>query len=339
MDFNLLERLCLANGVSGFENEVRGIILEEIKDCVDDVNVDIMGNISAFKKGRNTSKIRLLLSAHMDEVGFIINHITNDGFLKFSSIGSTLVLVLLGKKVSIGKNKIPGIIGLKPIHLSGESERKNIPNLDELFIDIGVSSKKEAEKYVKVGDYAVFNSIFYRQNSSIISKALDDRAGCAILIDLIKKDLEFDLYFSFVVQEEIGLRGAKTATYALKPDAAIVVESTTACDILGIESEKRICILGDGPVLAYADKMTIYDKKYVNSALNLAQSNGVKAQLKRFVSGANDCGEIHVSRSGVRSVSLSLPCRYLHSAFSVVNVNDIRATEDLLDLLYKDILA
>jgi endoglucanase len=339
LDLKLLEELCLSGGPSGFEDEVMGIVMDELKDHSADLNIDVMGNITGFKKGESYTKTKLLLSAHMDEVGFIVNYITDDGFLKFSTIGGISPLVLCGKKVLVGKNKIPGVIGLKPVHLvKQKDECENVPNADELCIDVGAKDREDAENSVNIGDFAVFDSIFQVQGSSIISKALDDRVGCALLVEFIKKKSPFDFFFSFSAQEEIGLRGAKAASYRINPDAAIVLEATTACDILGVKDEKKVCVLGDGPVLTYMDKTTVYSREYLNLANNLAKENKVKVQMKRLVSGGNDSGAIHVSRSGIKTISISLPCRYLHSAFSVIDLEDLKETERLLQLLFEAIL-
>jgi endoglucanase len=337
LNFNVLEKLCKANSPSGFENEVREIIIEEIKGCTDNVKIDNIGNLLVFKRGKATPNVKLLLSAHMDEVGFIVTDITKSGFLTFSPVGGIFPSAVYGNSVVVGKNRIKGVITTKPVHLLSAKESNAFCEFDELYIDIGAKDKDQAEKYVSFGDFVVFDSFFVADESIIKSKALDDRIGCAILIDMIKENLPFDIYFSFVVQEEVGLRGAKVAAYQIKPDACVVVEATTACDILNVSEEKVVCQLNKGAVVAFADKGTIYDRKYVNSALQIAKFNNLKVQLKKMVVGGNDSAAINVSGFGVRTIALSLPCRYLHTAFSAISVKDVENTERLLRLLCREI--
>lgn len=327
MNIDLLKRLCCAYGVSGNEDDVRNIIIEEIKDFADEIKVDNSGNIIVFKKGKNRATVKLMLSAHMDEVGFIITHITDEGLLKFSTIGGIDTRVICGKSVIIGKEHINGVIGAKPIHLLKSNQKEEAVPIDELYIDIGASSKQEALEYVSLGDFAYFYSIFDSSNGMIKAKAIDDRAGCLILIDMIKSDLEFDMFFTFVVQEEIGLRGAKTAAYQVNPDSAIVVESTTAADIPGVSKDKQVCQIGKGAVISFMDKSTIYDREYYNLAINIANKNNIAVQPKQAVAGGNDAGAIHVSRGGVRTLAVSLPCRYLHSPTSLISQSDFNSAK------------
>lgn len=329
-NLKMLKNLCTANGISGDEKKIRDIILSEISDFVDEYKVDNLGNIIAFKKGKNRAKSKLLISAHMDEVGFIVTYITNEGLLKFTNVGGIENKILCAKGVSIGKNHIEGVIGIKPIHLTNSDERKKTIPISSMYIDIGAKSKDDALKYVKPGDNIYFDSIFEESENSIKSKALDDRAGCFLLIDLIKTDISYDMYFSFVVQEEIGLRGATTAAYSVDPDFAIVVEATTACDIPGVEESKTVCKLGSGAVIPFMDRSTIYDKELYNLANDIALKSNIKVQAKQAVAGGNDAGAIHISRDGVRTICISVPCRYLHSAVSLIQKDDLKNSKDIL---------
>lgn len=328
-DFKLLEKLCLTNGISGDENTVREIILSEIKDYCEKVEIDNLGNIIAFKKGNASPSKKLMISAHMDEVGFIVTNITENGFLKFSTVGGIDEKVMLGKPVKIGKNLIPGVIGLKPIHLIEPPKRQDPVDLTEMYIDIGAENKNDALKYVNLGDPVYFDSTFEIENDIIKSKALDDRAGCFILIDLIKKELPFDVYFTFVTQEEIGLRGATVAAFNVNPDIAFVIEATTASDVPFSKEENFVCKINDGSVISFMDKATIYDRELCNKAFDTANENNIKVQHKKAVSGGNDSGAIHKSRSGVKTLSLSIPCRYLHSAMSLISTSDLLNVENL----------
>lgn len=328
-DWTFLKKLSEARGISGREEEVRELILKEIRPCADKIEITPLGNIIALKKGETKPKIRLMVSAHMDEVGLIVTHITDDGLLKFAPVGGIDRRILPGKSVTIGED-IRGVIGVKPIHMLTKDEREKSVPLKELYIDIGALSREEAEAAVKPGDEITFDSIFDTANGMVKGKALDDRAGCAILIDVMKRDLKYDTAFVFAVQEEVGLNGAKTAAYSVKPDAAIVVESTTAADVPGIDKDRQVCRLGAGPVISFMDKRTIYDRGYYGLAFKAAKKAGVKCQAKQAVAGGNDAGAIHTSRGGVRTIAVSLPCRYLHSPVGMIAQDDFLAAPKLI---------
>lgn len=321
-DFKLLEKLCTVEGISGDEGSVREIIINEIKPFADEIKTDNLGNIIVFKKGKNRAKAKLMLSAHMDEVGFMVTDITSDGYLKFDEVGGLDRRVVLGKTVTVGKNKVNGVIGVKPVHLSKSDERTAVPKYGEMYIDIGATSKDDELSVVSYGDSVNFNSIYENNGYTIKSKAIDDRFGCFALIELIKSELEYDMHFVFAVQEEVGLRGAKVAAYSVDPEFAIVVETTTAADIAGVEETRQVCNLGDGAVISVIDRRTIYDKRMSEMAFECAEETGAKAQYKRAVAGGNDSGVIHQSRGGVKTLAISLPCRYLHSSVTVANVSD-----------------
>ena len=337
MNNSLLKELCLTNGISGDESTVRDIILAEIKKFATDVKIDPLGNIIVFKKGKETPKNKLLISAHMDEVGFIVTEITSDGLIKFDEVGGIDRRVVLGDRVVIGKNKVNGVIMVKPIHLSKGDEQSAIPSYSDMHIDIGADSKDEAEKYVNYGDSICFVSFYQNNGETVMSKAIDDRAGCCMMIEMIKSELPYDMYFSFVVQEEVGLRGATTASFTVNPDFAIVLESTTACDVPGVEDTKQVCKVGSGAVVSFMDRRTIYDKKLVNLAFEIAKKNNYKVQYKKAVAGGNDAGAIQKSRNGVRTLALSIPCRYLHSPIGLISVKDYDDTYNIAFELAKTI--
>ena len=303
VDYALLKKLCLADGISGDEGSVRKIIIDEIKDLAE-WRVDSLGNLLVHKKGKATAKARLMLSAHMDEVGLMVTDITSDGFLKFDEVGGIDRRVLVGKQVAVGKNNVPGVIGIKPVHLCKGDENKTIPEYGDMYIDIGADSLEEALSVVNYGDSIHYVSDFIETETSINSKAIDDRFGCYFLIELIKSELDYDMDFAFVVQEEVGLRGAKTAAYT------------------EIDKSKQVCTLGGGAVISVMDRRTIYDKEMVSFAFDIAEQIGAKAQYKRAVAGGNDSGAIHQSRGGVRTLAISLPCRYLHAPSTVAAKSD-----------------
>ena len=230
----LIKELCNLSGVSGNETEVRNFIKEQITPYADEIKVDNIGNLIALKKGNSSKKV--MLSAHTDEVGFIISGINDKGFLEFKTVGGIDTRVIISKKVLVGTKKIPGVIGMKAIHLQKKSERETVPEVSSLYIDIGAKDKDEALEYVKIGDYVSFDTCFAEMSCDTIkAKAIDDRAGCAILMELIKKPVKYDTYFCFTVQEEVGLRGARVAAHRIMPDIALVIESTTCNDVYGCE--------------------------------------------------------------------------------------------------------
>ncbi|MBO4432874.1 MAG: M42 family peptidase [Clostridia bacterium] len=324
----LIKNLTALDGVSGNEDSVRDFILSEIKPFCE-TRVDALGNIIAFKKGKKTPVKKIMLDAHMDEVGLIISGITGDGFLRFKALGIN-TSALLFKKVRVD-GKVTGVIGGKPIHLTKGDEDKKLPDTDKLYIDIGAKDGADAEESVTLGSRAVMVSDFTECGDKIISKALDNRIGCAILINLIKEFDEYDFYAVFSVQEEVGLRGAKTATFGVNPDAAIIIETTTAADIAGVDKDKTVCNLGGGAAVSFMDKGTVYDREYYNAALN----SSVPAQPKRAVAGGNNAGAVHLSREGVRTLALSVPCRYIHSSSSVADTRDIKSVYELSKYMIK----
>lgn len=335
LDINLLKKLCLANGASGDENKISNIIKEEIKPFVEEITIDAMGNLIVFKKGLMRAKSKLMVSAHMDEVGLMVTHITDEGFLKFTSVGGINPEILPGSEVLVGENNINGVIGLAPIHL--QKKNKMPVDIDNLCIDIGANNKEDAKKYVCPGDYIYFKTNFTKNEDTIACKAIDDRAGCAILIDLIKSEIKYDCYFAFLVQEEVGTRGARTATYKINPDCAIVVDVTTACDIPKVPSEKQITKLSQGAVLPIIDHSMIYDKDFINLAKKIAKQNNIKLQFKEAKTGGTDAGAICVSRDGVKTFAIVGCARYLHSAACVANINDLENVSRLLKIMQEEI--
>ena len=331
----LLKKLCAADGISGDEKDIRDIILSEI-DGYADVKTDNLGNIIAFKKGRRRAVGKLMISAHMDEVGFIVTDITDGGLIKFDEVGGIDRRVLPGRNVVINR-KVNGVIGVKPVHLCDKDEQTKIPSYSDMYIDIGAESREEAEKYVSVGDSVAFKSVYRENADGIFSKALDDRVGCRIMIDMIKSELEYDIFFAFVVQEEVGLHGAKAAAFTVAPDYSIVLESTTAADVPDVARTKQVCNVGEGAVIGYMDRRTIYDRGLIEKCRELSEKHGIPLQFKRAVAGGNDAGAIHDSRGGVRTIAVSLPCRYLHAQLSYISKKDYNSVSRLAIELAREI--
>lgn len=323
----LLEELCNACGVSGDEGEVRDIILREIRPYADEITVDTIGNVICLKKGLSHEK-KVMLSAHMDEVGFIVSGITDKGYLEFKNVGSIDTRVIISKRVLVGAKRIPGVIGMKAIHLQSKSEREEVPKVKSLFIDIGAKDKEDAEKYVQRGDYVSFATRYSElENGSIKAKAIDDRAGCYILTELIKMPQKYDTYFCFTTQEEVGLRGARVAAYRIMPDIALVLEATTCADVHNSPIEKSVTDLGNGAALSFMDARTIVGRRYIEFLKSI--SDGIKIQYKKTTAGGNDAGAIHQTGTGIAAASVSVPCRYIHSPVGVCKKSDIDAVERL----------
>ncbi len=331
----ILKELCGAGGISGDEGKVRDIILSRIGGKAE-YRVDSLGNVLAFKKGAKRPPKRVMFCAHMDEVGLIVTYIEDSGVLRFDAVGGIDPRVLPGAKVKVGAGGIDGVIGQKPVHLLKDEEKGAAPDIEQLYIDIGAKDKAGAEKYVKPGDSVVFEGGAELFGDGLIKgKALDDRAGCALLLDLMTADLPFDAYFAFTVQEEVGTRGAKAAAFSIEPDIALVVEATTAADVAGVERAKQVCRLKSGAVLSFMDKGTIYDKELYSLAFEIAREKGIGCQAKAAVAGGNDAAAIHSSRGGVRTLALSVPCRYIHSPVSVMAREDLESARALLFELAK----
>ena len=330
---NTLKTLCLLNGTSGREEAVRDYIIERIQNKAE-VTVDPLGNVLAFVKGKQPAKNKVMLSAHMDEVGFIITGITEDGYLRFAPVGGIDAKVVAGRSVTVGDEQLPGVIGIKAIHLTEGDEDKTVPGLSKCYIDIGASSKDEAMQHVCVGDAAYFVSDYKELGTNKIkAKAIDDRFGCAVLLDLIENGIEYDATFAFLVQEEIGLRGAKAAAFTVAPDYAVVLESTTAADVAGVPRAEKVCVQGGGAVVSFMDRSTLYDRALFKDAFALAKEKNIPIQTKTTVAGGNDAGAIHQSRGGVKTLCVSLPCRYIHSATSVADKRDMAACRALAEAL------
>lgn len=333
----LLETLCNLDSVSSNEDSVRKFVIENIKPYADEIKVDVMGNVIALKKGEKHDK-KVMVLAHMDEVGLIVSGITEKGFLEFKTVGGIDTRVLISKKVRIGDNKIPGVIGIKAIHLQEKSEREKVPKVKSLYIDIGAKDKEDAEKYVSLGDFISFDTKFEMLSDSIIkAKAIDDRAGVYMMLNLIKEKPLYDTYFGFTVQEETGLRGAKIIAKKVEPDIAIVLESTTASDVFGVEEENYVTRVGFGPAISFADRSMIADKSYFDFMMTLSDSEGIKVQKKQALAGGNDSGAIHLSIGGIKTISVSVPTRYIHSPASMASLRDIENAQKLCSAYLKRI--
>lgn len=318
-----LKTLCALRGPSGWEDQVREYLIDRLRGSVDEMRVDALGNLICFKKGAVSAPNRLMICAHMDEVGLMITRIDSDGYLHFGPVGGIDRRVLLSKPVLVGEKAIPGVIGLKPIHLTTPEDRESIPKYKELCIDIGAQDREAAEALVAPGDYATFlpESLEFGEDM-LKSKAIDDRIGCAVMVELLERELPMDVTCVFTVQEEIGTRGAFGAGFSVRPEIALILEGTTAADSPAMPESKKVCAPGKGPVIPYMDRASIVDRGLFETLRGICEANAIPWQTKEYLSGGTDAGTIQRSRAGVRVCGVSAAVRYLHAPTSVASLAD-----------------
>jgi putative aminopeptidase FrvX len=326
-----LKHLSNAIGVSGDEGAVRQFVLNAIRAHVDDVRVDALGNVLAIKHARRQARLRVMLDAHLDEVGFMIVGANEDGTLKFRAVGGIAPRILPGKVVLINPDRIPGVIGTPPVHVSaGET---HVQEIETLSIDIGAASKDEALNAVRIGHTATFATHYLSLGTKACGKAFDDRAGCAALIELLRGPrLPVEILAAFTVQEEVGLRGAAVAAHALEPDAAIAIDATPANDLpptvaQDVSPNTR---LGDGPAIYVMTRRDVSDPRLVRHLSKVAEAQDIPHQVRQPGSGGTNASSIMPSRAGVPTVSVSVPARYIHSPVSIIDLADLRHTVELV---------
>ncbi|MEN8098245.1 MAG: M42 family peptidase, partial [Chloroflexota bacterium] len=285
----IIKELSEAMGVSGAENHVRRILKQAVAPYADEMWVDALGNLLVTQKGTGQTSMKVMLAAHMDEIGLMVTNIESNGTLRFKPVGGIDDRVVLGKTVKVGPDRIPGMIGGKPIHLLERSEEKSVVKMKKLFIDIGAKDKADAQTKIKIGDRAVFATKFLDLGSTYMGKAFDDRVGCAVLADVLENGpYPADLHVAFTVQEEVGLRGARVAGYSLQPDVAFVVEGTICDDLPKDEDVSPVTEVGKGPALSVMDRTTISDPRLVSFLANVATTNEIPYQFRRTAGGGTD---------------------------------------------------
>jgi len=327
----ILQELSEAVGVSGDEGKVRAIILDAVRAHVDEVKVDTLGNVLAFKRGSGRQRMRVMLDAHMDEVGLMVVGYNSDGFLQVRTVGGIDPRLLPGVLVQVGPEQIPGVIGLKPIHLLEDEEEQKVSKIESLVVDVGAKSREEAGRLVPLGSYATFATRFCELGPTVCGKAFDDRAGCAVLVELLRGErFRFDLHAAFTVQEEVGLRGARVAAYTIEPDCAFALEGTVADDIPKDKDVSPTTELGKGPAITLMDRSFIADRRLVRLLTSTAEELGIPHQLKQPGIGGTDAGAIVRARAGVPSVTVAVPCRYIHSPVSLLSLDDFDHTVELM---------
>lgn len=332
----LLKKLCETPGISGYEGFVTSVITEELKNVCDKIETDNLGNVIAFKKsaaGGEEKKKRIMLAAHMDQIGFIVKSIDSKGFIKFARIGGFDPKTLVAQRVVIhGRKDVIGVIGSKPIHVMEEAEKKKAPDFKDFYIDVGLD-KKAVEALIEPGDFITFDKNFAQMNDKMVtSVALDNRVGVYAMIEAMKrvKNNKVDIYAVATSQEEVGLRGAVTSSYKTEPDVGIAVDVTVAMDTPGIKEEENICELGKGTSIAVMNSRMIAHRGLYNFLKKIAEENNINYQIDVMERGGTDAGSIQKSRCGVITGGISIPSRYIHSVVEMCHIDDIEATIQLI---------
>ena len=334
----ILKELSEAFGPSGYESAVRILILEAIKKHVDSHQVDALGNLIARKKSSEPmvsgrKPLKVMVSAHMDEIGLMVTHADKDGLLHFDVIGGLGARMLAAQPVVLGDDGLPGVIGLKPIHLQDRGEWGKIPKVSDLTIDIGATGKEEAEKAAPKGTSGTFATSFTELGGelrTVKGKAFDDRAGCAVLVELLKADYPLDLWAAFTVQEELGLRGARVAAFRVEPDLSFSLEGTVCDDLPKDNDVSPTTELGKGPAITIRDRSVVCDPRLVKHLVDVAEAEGIPYQIKQPGVGGTDAGAIHLVKEGVPSAVVAVPSRYIHSPVSLLSLVDFENTVRLM---------
>lgn len=323
----LIKELSLINGVSGDEHRIRKYIIDKIGNKADEITVDAIGNVIALKKGKKSDR-KIMVVTNMDECGFIVSGITDKGYLKIKTVGNIDSRVIISKKVLVGED-VKGIIGMKAIHLQKRSERENTVPVSDLFVDIGASSKKNAEKKVSLGTYLTFDSPFYETDETVFGKALD-RMGCACVLEAMNCECEYDIYYVFSTQREVCARGAAVAAHRIKPDVVICVDTLESADMHSVKGENITAKLGGGVVINMADKSVISNNTLSEKLRLIAENIGIKMQLRNDTNGKSMSGAAQTAADGAAVCGISIPCRYSHTPLCMMNKNDIKSATALL---------
>ena len=333
----LLAELTNTNGVSGDEGAIRAIIRKQVAPYADEIKTDAMGNLLVIKHASQTSALRVMMDAHMDEVGFMIVDEDGDGVFAFEKVGGGDERQMLSKAVLVGHDNLPGVIGCKPIHLAEDDEQSSPIPLSTMRIDLGPGGKGKAKR----GDFATYATRFLRSGDAVFAKAIDDRMGCATLIELLKHvPPQIEFLAAFTVQEEIGLRGARVAAFDFQPDLAIAVDSTPALDMPrpdGRENTQYNCKLGAGPAIYLADAGTLSDPRLVKYLSQIAEEHHLTYQYRQPGGGGTDAGALHLTGKGFPVVSVSIPGRYAHTAVMMASLRDWQNTLQLLQFALQNL--
>ncbi|MEZ5031943.1 MAG: M42 family metallopeptidase [Saprospiraceae bacterium] len=335
MNVNLLKTICEIPGAPGFEHRIRAFLKEQVADLVDEMTVDPMGNLMVLRKGRQDK--RVMVTAHMDEISFIVTHIDDEGFLRFSTLGGFDAKTLTAQRVIVhGREEVIGVMGSKPIHLMKAEERNKAVQIEDFFIDTGLPAE-QVKKLVRVGDPVTRERQMIEMGECINSKSLDNRISVFILVEVLKalkgKELPYDLHAVFTVQEEIGLRGAISAAHRINPDFGIVLDTTIAFDVPGAQPQEMVTKLGKGTAIKILDGMTICDPRMVDYLRDQADAAGITWQSEILTAGGTDTAAVQrYGKNGAIAGALSIPTRHIHQVIEMVHKNDVQATIDLMTL-------
>jgi tetrahedral aminopeptidase len=335
MNIELLRKICEVPGAPGFESRVRNLILQELKPLCDEITVDNMGSIIAIKRGvSNTDGKKVMVAAHMDEIGFIVTHIDDNGFIRFHPLGGFDPKTLTAQRVIVhGTQDMIGVMGSKPIHVMSPEEKNKLPKLTDYFIDMGMS-KSEVLKYISVGDPITRDRELIEMGECVNCKSIDNRVAVFILLEALRtmSDIPYDLYATFTVQEEVGLRGANVAAHAINPDFGIALDTTIAYDVPGAQPHERITELGKGTAIKIMDAMTICDYRMVDYMKKTADANRISWQPEILTAGGTDtAGLQRMGKNGAIAGAISIPTRHLHQVIEMAHKKDIQSSIDLLN--------
>jgi len=334
MNIELLKKVCEIPGAPGFESKVRNLILEELKPLCDEVLVDNMGSVIAIKRGvSNPDGKKVMVAAHMDEIGFIVTHIDDNGFIRFHPLGGFDPKTLTAQRVIVhGTQDMIGVMGSKPIHVMSPEEKNKLPKLTDYFIDMGMG-KEEVLKYIKIGDPITRDRELIEMGDCVNCKSIDNRVAVFILLETLKTldGIPYDLYATFTVQEEVGLRGANVAAHAINPDFGIALDTTIAYDVPGAQAHERITELGKGTAIKIMDAMTICDYRMVDFMKKTALAKQIKWQPEILTAGGTDtAGLQRMGKNGAIAGAISIPTRHLHQVIEMAHKKDIQSSIDLL---------
>ena len=332
LNIDLLNKICSTPGVPGYEKEIRNLIISEIRDHVDDISIDNLGNVIAIKKGRSADK-KVMAAAHMDEIGFIVRHIDENGFIRFATLGGFDPKTLTAQRVVIhGREKVFGVMGTKPIHVMSAEERTKLPKIEDYYIDLGMKIE-QVQALVRVGDPITRHSEFIQMGDCINCKSLDNRVSVYVLVETLKKlqNPSFEFYGVFTVQEEVGIRGANVAAHQINPDFGIALDTTIAFDLPGSQPHEQVTKLGEGVAIKILDASAICDYRMVEYLKGIANTREIKWQPELLVAGGTDTAGIQrMGRNGAITGAISIPTRHLHQVIEMSHTGDIRNAISLL---------
>ncbi|KPQ12290.1 MAG: endoglucanase [Algoriphagus marincola HL-49] len=334
MDVSLLKDVCEIAGAPGFEKRIRDLIIELVTPYADEIKTDNLGNVIAVKKGqRNPDGKRVMVAAHMDEIGFIVTHIDDNGFLRFHTLGGFDPKTLTAQRVIVhGKKDLIGVMGSKPIHVMSQEERNKLPKTTDFFIDLGMP-KEEVEKYISIGDPVTRDRELIEMGECVNCKSIDNRVAVFILIEALKnlKSPAYDVYATFTVQEEVGIRGANVAAHSINPDYGIALDTTIAFDVPGAQAHEKVTELGKGTAIKIMDAMTICDYRMVAFMKQIADQEKITWQPEILTAGGTDtAGVQRMGKQGAIAGAISIPTRHLHQVIEMAHKSDIQGSIDLL---------